>query len=194
MKDDENNTNITYITLFEASQKWEIHQSKIIKLCEDRKIKGAAKLSNKWIIPSETEKPIIETTTTLVRPVVAKNKVQETVLKHVEKGENFYTREIVIDNKTFIVSSIFPKQGRTVEETSAKLVLRKLEEFENIKLTKKEKTDFLANARKNSDAANMTFEKYIEIYRNEFKRYGFSDEDIAVLLERKALDYEDFEL
>jgi len=118
--------------------------------------------------------------------------VQKDVLEHVEKGENFYTREMIVEGKTFIVSSIFPKQGKTVEERWTSLVLRRLEEYEGIKIGDKERKELMLKLRKNSSAAIMTFEKYIEYYGNLFKEYGFSYDDTEVLLERKSLDYEDF--
>ena len=185
---------IEYITVFQASEKWKIHQAKIVKLCEDGKIDGAAKLDDKWIIPSDAEKPIIPKSTTLVRPVVAKNKIQEAALEHIEKGENFHIREMVVDGRTFIVSSVFPKQGPTVDEGWARIVLNRLEESENIKFSLDERAELMKKLRKESAATNMTFDKYIGSYRKQIEEYGFSDEDIEVLLERKALDYEEFKL
>lgn len=39
-----------------------------------------------------------------------------------------------------------------------------------------------------------TFDDYINTYRKRLKDYGFSDDDIEVLLEKIATDYEPFEL
>lgn len=194
MKNSENKTPTLFMTIFQASEQWKIHQAKIIKLCEDGKIDGAAKLDDKWIIPSDTLKPIIVKSTTLSRKIVGKSKIQHVALEHIENGDNFYTREMVIDDRTFIVSSIFPKQGTTVEEAWAHIVLNRLEKSENIKFSLDERDEILKKLRKKSSAANMTFDKYIEYYRTLFQQYGFSDEDIEILLERKAFDYEEFKL
>lgn len=191
---EESKSPITYVTVFQASEKWKIHQAKIIKLCEDGKIEGAAKLEDKWIIPSDSEKPIIPTSTTLARPVIAKNKIQETVIDNVEKGHNFHTREIVVDGKTFIVSSIFQKQGATPEEKMAGHIVRRMEEFEGLKLSAKDYDELIKEIRAISSANSNTFEKYIEHYKTLFQQYGFSSEDVEVLLERKSLDYEEFRL
>ncbi|MCI1965766.1 MAG: helix-turn-helix domain-containing protein [Oscillospiraceae bacterium] len=192
MSDDKNQVVSTYMTVFEASEKWKMHQANIVKLCEDGLITGAAKLGDKWIIPKDAAKPIIPTTTSLSKPVKPKTDVQRAALEHIEKGENFYTREMVVEGKTFIVHSIFPKQGKTIEERWTSIVLNRLENLEGIKLNDKERKELMLKVRKSSSAANMTFDKYIEYYRKLFKDYGFSDEDIEVLLERKSQDYEDF--
>ena len=46
--------------------------------------------------------------------------------------------------------------------------------------------------RKNSNAANSTFEDYTKSYQKKLDNYCFSKDDIEVLLEKIAADYEPF--
>lgn len=168
-----NNKQIEYMSISDASKNWTIPKYRIVNLCEDGLIDSAAKLGDDWIIPTDAQKPEIIISTTLSRPVKATTAVQRAALEHIEKGENFYTREMVVEGKTFIVHSIFPKQGKTIEERWTSIVLNRLENLEGIKLNDKERKKLMLKVRKSSSAANMTFEKYIEYYRKLFKEYGF---------------------
>ncbi|MBO5022481.1 MAG: Fic family protein [Clostridia bacterium] len=46
-----------YITIKEASLKWEISERRIRKLCEEGRIAGAVKVGKSWNIPKEASKP-----------------------------------------------------------------------------------------------------------------------------------------
>ena len=47
-----------YMSLKEASEKWEIGDRRINTLCLQRRIPGAFKIGNTWAIPSDAEKPV----------------------------------------------------------------------------------------------------------------------------------------
>jgi len=46
-----------YITIQQASEKWEIGIRRINTLCNEGRIEGAMKFGNTWAIPVDAEKP-----------------------------------------------------------------------------------------------------------------------------------------
>ncbi len=46
-----------YISVQQAAEKWEISDRRIQKLCEENRIKGAARFGHAWAIPKDAEKP-----------------------------------------------------------------------------------------------------------------------------------------
>lgn len=46
-----------FLTMKQASLKWNITQHRITKLCEENKIKGTIKTAWVWLMPVNTEKP-----------------------------------------------------------------------------------------------------------------------------------------
>lgn len=46
-----------YITVQEASEKWDVSPRQIQILCKNNRIPGATRLSRIWIIPNNIEKP-----------------------------------------------------------------------------------------------------------------------------------------
>ncbi|GHU83329.1 DNA-binding protein [Clostridia bacterium] len=47
-----------YISTKEASEKWEISERRIQKLCEENRIPGVVRFSRVWAIPKDADKPI----------------------------------------------------------------------------------------------------------------------------------------
>ena len=47
-----------YITLKEASQKWNVTPRQINYLCASGRIPGAVKMATIWLIPKNAEKPV----------------------------------------------------------------------------------------------------------------------------------------
>ena len=47
-----------FISVKEASKKWEISERRIQKLCEENRIEGVSKFGRSWLIPKDAEKPI----------------------------------------------------------------------------------------------------------------------------------------
>lgn len=58
----------SYMTVKEASKKWNISSSRITKLCRESRIEGAYKKDNTWFIPSSTLKPIDQRVKDLAKP------------------------------------------------------------------------------------------------------------------------------
>ena len=48
-----------YMTLKEASQKWNVTPRQINYLCAAERIPGAVKMATIWLIPKTAEKPIV---------------------------------------------------------------------------------------------------------------------------------------
>ncbi|MDD3138395.1 MAG: DNA-binding protein [Lachnospiraceae bacterium] len=46
-----------FLTVKQVSEKWNISTRRILKLCEDGRIKGASKIAGIWLLPKEIEKP-----------------------------------------------------------------------------------------------------------------------------------------
>ena len=183
-----------YMTLADCARKWKLTSEKIGQLCGEGKIAGASKLSGAWIIPIDAEKPIIKnpTKSTLSKTVIPKNRLQEMALMHIENGEPFDVHELTIEGKTFIVSSVFQRQGPTLDELLASLMMRDVERQTRGHYSVETVEKIRSEVRRNSSAAKATFDDYIYTYRERLKRYGFSDGDIEILLEKIAADYEPF--
>ncbi|MDF2539632.1 MAG: helix-turn-helix protein [Herbinix sp.] len=49
---------LDYISVQQASIKWEISERRIQKLCEENRIDGAVRFGHAWAIPKNTSKPV----------------------------------------------------------------------------------------------------------------------------------------
>lgn len=49
---------LNYISVQQASDKWEISKRRIQKLCEENRINGAVRFGRAWAIPKDAEKPL----------------------------------------------------------------------------------------------------------------------------------------
>lgn len=47
-----------YISVKAASEKWDISERRIQKLCEENRINGTEKFGRAWMIPKDAPKPI----------------------------------------------------------------------------------------------------------------------------------------
>jgi len=179
-----------YMSLSDCVKQWNIPVERIKQFCEENKIIGAAKFNGTWIIPIDAEKPLIKSQ--LSRPVIPTNKLQEAALEHIENGDLFDVDEIISDGKPFVVSRVFPRQGPVKEELLVQFVVSVIEQESETRFDLKAVAELKTKLRKESSAAKETFESYIHSYRERLIKYGFSDEDIEVLLEKIAADYEPF--
>ncbi|MDU7336637.1 MAG: DNA-binding protein [Clostridium sp.] len=48
---------LDYISVQQASDKWEISKRRIQKLCEENRINGAVRFGRAWAIPKDAQKP-----------------------------------------------------------------------------------------------------------------------------------------
>ena len=49
-----------YMTIKDASEKWNIGLRRINTLCNEGRIEGASKVGNVWVIPVDAKKPKVE--------------------------------------------------------------------------------------------------------------------------------------
>lgn len=49
---------LDYISVHQASDKWEISKRRIQKLCEENRIDGAVRFGRAWAIPKDAPKPL----------------------------------------------------------------------------------------------------------------------------------------
>ena len=179
-----------YMSVTDYVTEWKMPRERINQLCEDGEIAGAAKLNGTWIIPANTEKPFVKSQ--LSRPVIPMSKLQEAALKHIENGDDFDVQESIVDGKSFVVSSVYPRQGPVLEELVVQFMVSVLGHEHGMRFNPKGIAKLKTKLRKESNAAKETFESYMQSYRNQLKSYDFSDEDTEVLLEKIAADYEPF--
>ncbi|MCL2433110.1 MAG: hypothetical protein FWD16_01130 [Clostridia bacterium] len=189
-----NTTPKEFMSIADCAKNWKLPSDKIVQFCEDGEIAGAAKRGDVWIIPITAKQPAPKVASRLSKTVVPTNSLQEAALKHIEEGVPFDVHEHTIGNRTFIVSSIFQRQGPTIDEHLVSLAIHDIEKESGQFFPVKDIQDLKQKVRKNSNAAKATFDDYIYTYRERLKRFGFSDGDIEVLLERIAADYEPFVL
>lgn len=48
---------LDYISVKEASEKWEISERRVQKLCEGNRINGVIRFGHSWMIPKSAQKP-----------------------------------------------------------------------------------------------------------------------------------------
>lgn len=60
-----------YISVQQASDKWEISKRRIQKLCEENRINGAVRFGRAWAIPKDADKPLD------ARLKTSKNKIEK---------------------------------------------------------------------------------------------------------------------
>lgn len=46
-----------YITTKEAAQKWSISDRRVLQYCNAKRINGAVKMGNTWLIPKSAQRP-----------------------------------------------------------------------------------------------------------------------------------------
>ncbi len=90
-----------YISAKEAGEKWKISQRRVAILCAERRIEGATRFGNMWIIPSHAQKPIDKRTVryekrVAVKPFVkwagGKGQLIEQLERYIPQEENAFTK------------------------------------------------------------------------------------------------------
>ena len=46
-----------YLSTKQVSEEWSVSVRRILKLCEDGRMKGARKIAGEWLLPETVEKP-----------------------------------------------------------------------------------------------------------------------------------------
>jgi len=198
----------TFLSLAEAAKKWHISASRLQQACEEGSIEDAARLSGQWIIPSEAPRPKIKQapkgaaptaqyTDAMARTVTARTPVQAAVIRAVSSGQNLgFVTEHTIGKTTYIVSSIFPRQGRTLSEAFYQYLLHALQmdgqltQFPDRDAQTKEDA-FMKNLRRRDPVFTTTREEKMEAVRAKLEEYGFTAEEIEILMAKIEEDYEE---
>lgn len=92
----------------EAAKKWGLPQRSVAMLCSENKIKNAALVNNKWIIPSDTEKPAAmqsihsNTSDKTVKPFLKQAGGKGQLIKEIRKYYPFSDRQITKYAEPFV--------------------------------------------------------------------------------------------
>ena len=192
-------TTLEYMTVEEATSKWKVRTERIILTCEHGGIKGAAKLSNQWIIPKGIPRPTIK-------------KIPPTPRKFFDgKGSRTHKQQAFIDtfrddivplhvdeyrigNTVFTVTSCSSKkQKRTAVGAVYSLALRGLEMQEGIHISVAEREELLNELRQKEIEKQISFSEYMDYLKAALIKMDFCDDDIAMLLEKYAEAYRPLE-
>ncbi len=198
----------TFLTLAETAKKWHISVSRLQQACDEGVIEGAALLSGQWIIPSEAPRPKIKRepkgapppaqyTDATARTVTARTPVQAAVIRVISEGKNLgYVSEHTIGKTTYIVSSIFPRQGRTLSEAFYQLLLDRLRmdgqltQFPD-KDERAKNDAFMKELRRKDPVFTTTREDKMKAMRARLAEYDFTAEEIEILMAKIEEDYEE---
>ena len=196
-----------YETLEEAAKKWRVSLERLKYACEQGDVPGAALLSGEWIIPSDVNRPRIRTIPKPPKPAatyvdgkgetVLRTPVQEAVVRSIEKGENLGgVSEYKIGNTTYIVKSVFKRQGPTAEELAFDRAIRGLQDegaitsFPDAEM-RKTIADERKEVRSKSPVFTMSKDEKMEHYRNMLIHYDFTQEEVERLMVKIEADYEE---
>ena len=182
-----------YITLKQAAQKWKSKAWYISKACDAGQIPEAVKLNDEWIIPADLERPNMH--------LEYKSEVKDLKYEHgdgykdaiyamtMDSFPNFDVQTYDIRGRKYIVYSCFsPDSKTTTRETLWRYAMRKAtEECKNEDseyLDEQQQEEELRKIRE-EDIARMPSSKDLrEYYFNRFVEIGFSDTELAELMEK----------
>ena len=197
----------TFDTLEATAKKWRVSIERLKAACERGDVPDAALLGEEWIIPIDTKRPRIKALPKVPQPVptyidkegnvVVRTSVQDAVSRAIENGENLGgVSEYKIGNTTYIVSSIFKRQGPTVEELMFDRVIQGLQkegliaEFPNVE-QRRVLAEIRNELRSKSSAFTANKKEKMEHYRNMLMRCGFTQEEVERLMKKIKADYEE---
>lgn len=199
--------NRQYETLEETAKKWRVSIERLIAACERGDVPDAALLNSEWIIPKDIQRPHIKNLPKAPKPptefvdvdgtLTAKTPIQEAVIHAIDKGDNLgWVSEHHIGNTTYIVSSVFKRQGITLGETIFNRVVRGLQEDgalpQHFNAEQRKGIDEARDeVRRNSSVFTMTKEEKMEAYRRMLEQYGFSPPEVTRLMRKIEADYEE---
>ncbi len=175
---------LEYISLEEAAKKWRTKPWYISKACDAGQVPGAAKLGDTWIIPSDLERPEMhiqrdeqKATTAVEHGSAYKDAIYRMTM---DSFPNFNVTTTTIGKTTYTVYSAFsPDATETLEEKLLRLVMRDVG-VPRDEESKRKLAEFKAQAQ----AKLPSSDQLRDYYRTKFIEIGFSDEELAVLMEK----------
>ena len=172
-----------YMSLETAAKKWHSWSHYIAKACEAGQIPGAAKLDGTWIIPADLERPQMHIPKAQQQstPVQHGSSYKDMIYNMTMRGfPDFNVVEIQSKNTTYrFFGSFEPTSRSTLEE---KIVNLSLMEFDgkitpDVKAAAEKSREMGRNNIPSDDVAR-------EYYLKKFTEIGFTEEEIAVLMDK----------
>ena len=197
---DEINTTSEYMTIEEAAALWKVRPERLIYTCDCGGVKGAAKLSNQWIIPAGIPRPVIKQ---IPHPPTKpseengeRTRKQQALIDAFDKEDTvpFSVTEHRIGNTTYTVTSCYSKKAtRTFAEIIFSMFLRDLEREGHLKLSVPRQQELIKEFRKNEVAKQPSFPEYVKSVENMLVKMEFSENDISMLLDKYVEAYRPLE-
>jgi len=178
-----------YMTIEEASTLWKVRPERLVYTCECGELKGAAKLSEQWIIPAGMPRPIIKQLPH--PPSKPSDKSEERTRKQQalidafkDDAVPFSVMEHRIGNTTYIVTGCYSKKAtRTLAETVFSMILR------DIDFSVSKQSEILKEFRRHEIEKQPSFSEYIKTIEKMLTNMGFSEKDISMLLDKYSEAY-----
>jgi len=189
------NKTAMYMTVDEAAEIWKVRPERVIYTCDCGGIGGAAKLSGQWIIPASIPRPVIKyTPPKRVESAVGNEKrtSKQQAIINAFKGDAipFSVSEHIYGKTTYTVVSCYSKGAkRTMAEIKASWFLRCLERAGYIRLSASEHDELLKSVRDDEIRNQPSFSEYLIKIERALVKMEFSEEDIAMLLDKYAMVY-----
>lgn len=172
-----------YMSLEAAAAKWHTKAWYLEKACNAGQVPNAAKLDGSWIIPADMERPEmhIPRESPPPRPVQHGSEYKDTIYRATMSGfPDFNVTTKKIGGTTYTVSCNFsPSAKYTLTEKLINLSMREIGNKVPSQIAKRAE-EIIAEARREIP----TDEQLREYYRSKFEEIGFSDEDMATLMEK----------
>ena len=172
-----------YMSLEAAAAKWHTKAWYLEKVCNAGQVPNAAKLDGSWIIPADMKRPEmhIPRESPPPRPVQHGSKYKDIIYRATMTGfPDFNVTTKKIGGTTYTVSCNFsPSAKYTLTEKLINLSMREMGNKVPSKIAKRAE-EIIAESRKEIP----TDEQLREYYRSKFEEIGFSDEEMATLMEK----------
>lgn len=172
-----------YMSLETAAKKWHSWSHYIAKACEAGQIPGAAKLDGTWIIPADLERPQMHIPKAQQQstPVQHGSDYKDLIYKMTMDGfPDFNVTVQKIGGTIYTVGAFFsPTATETLEEKYPRILLH--DYLGDISPYSKDEEEKLREmGRKNIPSDDVAQEYYLK----KFTEIGFTEEEIAVLMDK----------
>lgn len=173
-----------YMSLETAAAKWHTKVWYLEKVCNAGQVPNAAKLDGSWIIPADMERPEmhIPRESPPSRPVQHGSEYKDTIYRATMMGfPDFDVTTKKIGGTTYIISCNFsPSAKYTLTEKLISLATREIGNNKIPPEVDKKAKELIAEARRDI----LTDEQLRKYYRSKFEEIGFSEEEMATLMEK----------
>ena len=183
-----------YMTVDEAAKLWKVRPERVTYTCEHDGIKGAAKLSGEWIIPTGTPRPVIrqiphpQKTSATQRN---RTDMQQAIIESFKDGAiPFGVFKHRIGTTTFIVTTCFSKNAKkTAAEAIFSMILRDPE----VNIHCDEYIRIMKEFRQKEIERQPSYDEYLNHAQDYLVKMGFNEEDISLLMDKHAESYRPLE-